>query len=180
MALFNSLYFSVVIISGKNLPMPVPNEDTEEIARNIFQELTGLKPNKTEFKDCRRSGPGGKNILVEFLCFGQTSSFSKILSPVHKKVFHSKGIFINIPQPYFDRHLLFIARKMRKAGILAQVHVNYRAETVAVKGGRKYVIKRIQDLQSLSERNVKEFADGGSLSAGLSDSGNETLLETAE
>ena len=150
--------FSIVVISGPNLPPPTKGEDTVGLARKLMDELTGHKPIQSDFKNCHRCGLGGKMILVEFLYTGMVSPLARVLNPQHRAKFYERGIFLNIHQPYHDRRLLFVARKMRKEGLITKAFANLQATTIVVtKDGRKHLIRNMDDLQNLTTTDVREF-----------------------
>ena len=154
----------MIVISGPGLTVPTPGEDTVEVARQILVDLTGVNPIQHNIKNCHRSGPTGERILVEFLYSGSQSPLYRILDPKNRGKFHANGFWINIHQPRHDKHMLYLARKMRKEVILTKAYANLLAATVVVKDNKKYIINSMSDLQELTNRNVKDFLGDGNTS----------------
>ena len=72
---------------------------------------------------------------------------------------HRSGTWINIHQCPHDRHLFFLARKMKKAGVLDFVGTNLGSLTVVGKDGKKIIIRNQEDLQNLTNQPLSRFGN---------------------
>ena len=89
----------------------------------------------------------------------------EILHPKHRKNAHLKGIYLNIFQPFHDRKIGIIARRMKKAGLLHDSFSTLSGLTVAVslEKREKFAINDLKDLERFAEakgRTMSEFDFG--------------------
>ena len=143
----------MVSINGKKVPEVQDDEDIKAIAIKIILDLTGVVVRDHMVKDCHRMGD---KILVSFVYAGTCSPIVKILAS-HRTNQHHHKTWINIHQSPLDRKLSFLARQMKRAGILDFAGTTLAALTRVGKGGQKFTIYSEEDLQKLSDKPLSSF-----------------------
>ena len=145
----------MIVIYGKDVPTVKENEDIKAIALKLIHDLSGVTVHDSQVKDCHRMGP---KILLSFVHAGTCSPISRIM--LDKSAMHRTGTWINVHQSPFDRTLAFIARKMKRKGILEFVGTTLGALVRVGKNGQKFTIKTMEDLQKLSSEPLSSFLNG--------------------
>ena len=130
-----TLIFSVIAIYGRDVPAFDKYEDIKAIALNLIHKLSGVEVIDSQVKDCHRLG---KKILVSFVYAGACSPINEIV--YDKKAMHKAATWINIHQCPHDRYIAFVARRMKKAGILSFVGTTFGSLTRVGQNGQKYTI----------------------------------------
>ena len=143
----------MVSIYGNEVPKVKADEDIKAIAINIIVDLTGVVVRDHMVKDCHRMSD---KILVSFVYAGTCSSIVKILAS-HRSNQHRHRTWINIHQSPLDRKLSFLARQMKREGILDFAGTTLAALTRVGKGGQKFTIYSEEDLQKLSDKPLSSF-----------------------
>ena len=93
---------------------------------------------------------GDHCLLLEFTTAGTMSPIGAILNPIHRKKMRDEKIWFNIHMTKEDRHVLYQARAIRRAGIVSKAFPNLQAITVVVQDGKKYLARISEDLQALT------------------------------
>ena len=151
-----TLIFSVIAIYGRDVPAFDKYEDIKAIALNLIHKLSGVEVIDSQVKDCHRLG---KKILVSFVYAGACSPINEIV--YDKKAMHKAATWINIHQCPHDRYIAFVARRMKKAGILSFVGTTFGSLTRVGQNGQKYTINSLEDLQQLTSQPLSRFQKGG-------------------
>ena len=152
----------MVVIYGRDVPDYTRDENTKAIALTLILNLSGVDVKDSHVKDCHRMG---RKILVRFVHSGTCSPISRILFA--KRTMHKKGTWINIHQCPTDRNLSYLARQMKKAGILEFVGTTTSGLARVGKDGQKFTIKTEDDLQQMTSQPLSSFLKGA---ADLNDS----------
>jgi hypothetical protein len=146
---------TIVVLQGEGVPDRQPEENIFEVAKDIIQKLSAQVIDKNEVKNCHRSGLNGSIILVDFLFLGEGSTLWKILGGRDFASSKTHKVWINLHQSQYDRGLLFLARKLVKAGELEKAFVNNNSTTVAVKFGKKHLVMKEDDLKKLTSIDLE-------------------------
>ena len=152
--------FSIVVISGHGVPPRAEAEDITAIAMDMVETLTGVKLSRDSIRNCHRMGA---KILLESLFAGNESKFGAILNPKHRRKMAQRGTWINIHQNKNDREIGFVARKMKKAGLIEFFHVNSQGVNEVTVAGVKHKIYTMNHLQNFCPYSVKKFLESNGM-----------------
>ena len=143
----------MIAIHNNKVPTVKADGDIKSIALKIILHLTGVGESDSMVKDCHHIGD---KILISFVHAGTCSPIVKILA-TNSSNQHRRKTWINIHQSPLDRKLSFLARQMKRAGILDFAGTTVAALTRVGKGGQKFTIYSEEDLQKLSDRPLSSF-----------------------
>ena len=132
-----------------------------EVARTLLKEVTGVNPIQSSIRNCHRVGDG--RILLEFLYAGEQNQMTDILDFRHRKKMFDLGVFINIFQTKHDRHMFYLARKLKKAKIVSRAFPNRQAVTVVVHNNKRVKINRVADLQQLCQQPLSSIVGSSAM-----------------
>ena len=155
----------MIVISGRNVPAFKSGEDIKAIALRLVLNLSGVAVDERQVKDCHRMG---RKILLSFVYAGTCSPISRIIYS-NKREMHRSRTYIHVHQCPHDANLSYLARRMKKAGMLDYVGSTLGGLTRVSKDGLKYTIKTLEELQQLSTQPLSCFQNGAA-NADLDDS----------
>lgn len=156
-------------ITGQ-IPDVDPGKDETDLAIRLVKRITKVELKRTRIRNCHFMGDNC--LLLEFITAGTMSPIGAILNPIHRQKMRAENVWLNIHMTKDDRHVLYQARAMRRAGIVSKAFPNLQAITVVVQDGRKYLARRSEDLQALTSTPLQDIikADHSQNDSGYTDS----------
>ena len=124
-------------------------QDEADLGIQLIKKFTGVGLRRDQIKNAHFMGE--RSLLVEFIVAGTMSPIGSILDPIHRQKMKLARTWINIHMRKEDKHLFYQARDLRRAGVVSKAFSNLQALTVVVKEGQKIPIRRVEDLQQLTD-----------------------------